>query len=281
MPSYAAPFPSAGRHGLKSLRLLRRKLRPYSEKAAASHVRHTRSSPERLLFPRKRTASPASSLPASSLRRTETAFGTIRKIFSATPMAAQAGSLCALPRGRKQTSMTEGFPRKRGAAAGTYAPAACFSENRSAPLRKGACQNFCSLPESFLPRAGFCLRHGGTEKGISPEPGASDSFLAFGARYVRQEEGKTRVFFFLGFGQEKGSGGAFFPAPSFCGLKNGAEAYFFGEAGHFFLLRRPCFFPGFKNFSARLHHSSADGAGVQKKIRILSLFQERKREVKI
>lgn len=238
-------------------------------------------------FPRKRTASPASSLPASSLRRTETAFGTIRKIFSATPMAAQAGSLCALPRGRKQTFMTEGFPRKRGAAAGTYAPAACFSENSSAPFGKGACQNFCSLPGSFLPRAGFCLRHGGTEKGISPEPGASNSFLAFGARYAREIPAcpagrrEDARLFFLGSGQEKGSGGVFFPVPSFCGLKNGAEAYFFGEAGQFFLLRRPCFFSGFKNFSARLHHSSADGAGVQKKIRILPLFQERKREVKI
>ena len=168
-------------------------------------------------FPRKRTASPASSLPASSLRRTETAFGTIRKIFSATPMAAQAGSLCALPRGRKQTFMTEGFPRKRGAAAGTYAPAACFSENSSAPFGKGACQNFCSLPGSFLPRAGFCLRHGGTEKGISPEPGASDSFLAFGARYAREIPAcpagrrEDARLFFSRFRSGKGERGRFFP----------------------------------------------------------------------
>ena len=160
---------------------------------------------------------------------------------------------------------------------------------RTVPLRfgKGRVKISALCREAFFPGPGSASGMAGQRRGFPRNRGLPTVFWLSARdmrgkfRRVRQEEGKTRVFFFLGSGQEKGSGGVFFPVPSFCGLKNGAEAYFFGEAGQFFLLRRPCFFPGFKNFSARLHHSSADGAGVQKKIRILSLFQERKREVKI
>ena len=166
-------------------------------------------------------------------------------------------------------------------------PAACFSENRSAPLRKGACQNFCSLPGSFLPRAGFCLRHGGTEKGISPEPGASDSFLAFGARYAREIPAcpagrrEDARLFFSRFRSGKGERGRFFPCSVVLRSEKRGGSIFFRRSRPVLPSAPAMFFPGFKNFSARLHHSSADGAGVQKKIRILSLFQERKREVKI